>query len=31
MLDRDGNGITLYLRGRDAEEKESALDLSSRR
>lgn len=25
LLDRDGNGITLYVRGRDVEEKESAL------
>jgi hypothetical protein len=25
LLDRDGNGITLYVRGRDVEERESAL------
>lgn len=25
LLDRDGNGVTLYVRGRDVEEKESAL------
>ncbi|WP_114010571.1 AAA family ATPase [Cohaesibacter intestini] len=25
LLDRDGNGITLYVRGRDVEEKETAL------
>lgn len=25
LLDRDGNGITLYVRGRDVEEKEAAL------
>ena len=31
LLDRDGNGITLYVRGRDSEEKESALDFSSGR
>jgi hypothetical protein len=29
LLDRDGNGITLYVRGRDVEEKESALNFLS--
>ena len=29
VLDRDSNGITLYVRGRDVEEKESALSFSS--
>jgi hypothetical protein len=29
LLDRDGNGITLYVRGRDVEEKESALKFLS--
>jgi hypothetical protein len=29
LLDRDGNGITLYARGRDVEEKESALKFLS--
>lgn len=28
VLDRDGNGITLYVRGRDVDEKESALDFA---
>lgn len=28
VLDRDANGITLYVRGRDVEEKESALSFS---
>jgi RecA-family ATPase len=28
LLDRDGNGITLYVRGRDVEEKESALSFA---
>jgi hypothetical protein len=28
VLDRDGNGVTLYVRGRDVEEKESALTFS---
>jgi hypothetical protein len=29
VLDRDGNGITLYVRGRDVDEKESALDFAA--
>jgi len=29
VLDRDGNGITLYVRGRDVDEKESALSFNS--
>jgi len=29
LLDRDGNGITLYVRGRDVEEKESALSFAA--
>lgn len=29
VLDRDSNGITLYVRGRDVEEKESALSFAS--
>lgn len=29
LLDRDGSGITLYVRGRDVEEKESALGFNS--
>lgn len=29
VLDRDGSGITLYVRGRDVEEKESALNFLS--
>ena len=29
LLDRDGNGITLYVRGRDVEEKESALKFAA--
>lgn len=29
VLDRDGNGITLYVRGRDVDEKESALNFSA--
>src|SRR5690606_4850836 len=28
VLDRDGNGITLYVRGRDVDEKESVLDFA---
>ena len=29
LLDRDGNGVTLYVRGRDVEEKESAMKFLS--
>ena len=29
LLDRDGGGVTLYVRGRDVEEKESALKFSA--
>jgi hypothetical protein len=29
LLDRDGNGITLYVRGRDVEERESAMSFLS--
>lgn len=29
VLDRDGNGITLYVRGRDVDEKEDALNFTS--
>jgi hypothetical protein len=29
VLDRDGNGITLYVRGRDVDEKQDALDFSA--
>lgn len=29
VLDRDGNGITLYVRGRDVDEKESALNFAA--
>lgn len=29
VLDRDGNGITLYVRGRDIDEKETAMEFTS--
>jgi len=29
VLDKDGNGITLYVRGRDVDEKEDALDFAA--